>query len=152
MNWVLVGLLLIYPLAELGGAGWIATTTNYIWPLALGVFVLTGTARVLRGERVAWWMHILYLPAMIYAANAEQMCAVLLGIEGLCFLWILFVKKQGKQVLVLAPYLLIGLAEFLFILKCPGTRRERMRRLQIICRIMKCTIWSTRRILDLWIP
>ncbi len=119
-NWVLVGLLLIYPLAELGGAGWIATTTNYIWPLALGVFVLTGTARVLRGERVAWWMHILYLPAMIYAANAEQMCAVLLGIEGLCFLWILFVKKQGKQVLVLAPYLLIGLAEFLFILKCPG--------------------------------
>ena len=57
-NWILIGLLLIYPLAELGGAGWIATTTNYIWPLALGVFVLTGTARVLRGERVAWWMHL----------------------------------------------------------------------------------------------
>lgn len=119
-NWILTGLLLIYPLSELGGAGWIATTTNYIWPLALGIFVLTGTARVFRGEKIAWWLHLLYVPAVVYAANAEQMCAVLLGIEGLGILWLIFTGKQGKRWLLLMPYLLICGAEFLFIMKCPG--------------------------------
>lgn len=119
-NWVLVSLILIYPLNDLWSAGWIATTTNYIWPLALGTFAMTGIAKVFRGEKIKWWAYVCYIPAALYAANAEQMCAVMLGIYTLCILYLLFIKKQGKQWVVLVPFLFICGAEFVFIMTCPG--------------------------------
>ncbi len=119
-NWILVGLILIYPLSELGGAGWIATTTNYIWPLALGTFVFSGTAKVFRGEKIQWWLYLLYIPALLYAANAEQMCAVMLGLEALTILYLIVTKKQGNHWVILLPFLFICIAEFLFIMTCPG--------------------------------
>ena len=52
INWLVVSLILIYPLKDLDTAGWIATTTNYIWPLALGMLALTGVSYVLQGKNV----------------------------------------------------------------------------------------------------
>ena len=32
-RWFVTGLVLLYPFADMASAGWIATTTNYLWPL-----------------------------------------------------------------------------------------------------------------------
>ncbi len=32
-RWFVAGLVLLYPFADMASAGWIATTTNYLWPL-----------------------------------------------------------------------------------------------------------------------
>lgn len=119
-NWILVSLILIYPLNDLWSAGWIATTTNYIWPLALGTFAMMGIAKVFRGEKIKWWVYACYVLAALYAANAEQMCAVMLGIYALCILYLLLTKKQGKRWIVLVPFLFICGVELLFIMTCPG--------------------------------
>lgn len=121
INWLVVSLILIYPLKDLDTAGWIATTTNYIWPLALGMLALTGVSYVLQGKKVPLPLFILSLPAMLYAANAEQMCAVICGI---CFVGILycifFARRKVADFWQLIVWLVFGAAELLFILKCPG--------------------------------
>ena len=38
-RWFVTGLVLLYPFADMASAGWIATTTNYLWPL-WGVLVI----------------------------------------------------------------------------------------------------------------
>lgn len=121
INWLVVSLVLIYPLKDLDTAGWIATTTNYIWPLALGMFALTGVSFVLQEKKVPLSLFLLSLPAMLYAANAEQMCAVICGI---CFIGILycifFAKRNVSTWWQLIVWLLFGVAQLVFILRCPG--------------------------------
>lgn len=121
INWLVVSLVLIYPLKDLDTAGWIATTTNYIWPLALGMFALTGVSFVLQEKKVPLPLFLLSLPAMLYAANAEQMCAVICGI---CFIGILycifFAKRNVSTWWQLIVWLLFGVAQLVFILRCPG--------------------------------
>lgn len=121
INWLVVSLVLIYPLKDLDTAGWVATTTNYIWPLALGMFALTGVSLVLQKKKVPLPLFIMSLPAMFYAANAEQMCAVIFGI---CFVGILycifFAKRKVSTWWQLIVWTVFSLGELLFIFTCPG--------------------------------
>ena len=41
---MLVAMILIYPIMQMNSAGWAATTINYIWPMALGLFSLATIA------------------------------------------------------------------------------------------------------------
>ena len=38
MNIMILWLILLYPVDRMAGAGWAATTVNYVWPLSLGLF------------------------------------------------------------------------------------------------------------------
>lgn len=83
-----VGFLLMYPLWDLRTAGWIATSANYTWVLALGVFSLHGAVRVYYGKKTPVLLAVLYILAACYGANMEQMCAVLLAVN--------FLAKIGR--------------------------------------------------------
>lgn len=126
INWMVVSFVLIYPLKDLGTAGWIATTTNYIWPLALGMFALTGLARIFQNKKIPLWLFLCYIPAMIYAANMEQMCAVMLGVYFLSGVYLVFMKKYRKAWWQLAFWFLLCAAEFLFIMTCPGNAARKV--------------------------
>ena len=117
---MLAGLILLYPLSDLTAAGWIATTTNYIWPLALGMFAMTGIVDVFLHKKTPVWRLLLFIPAMLYAANAEQMCAVLFGIYTLCMLYLFFTKRSVKDWWQLFIGWGICILELLFIMTCPG--------------------------------
>ena len=93
----IVGILLLYPMWDLRTAGWIATSVNYSWPLALGVFSLHGTARTFRGQKTSVYMWILYSLAALYAANMEQMAAVLFGINFCAAVCFALEKRPWKQ-------------------------------------------------------
>ena len=49
-RWFVTGLVLLYPFADMASAGWIATTTNYLWPL-WGVLVIGMVLKQLRCGR-----------------------------------------------------------------------------------------------------
>lgn len=120
IRWMVVGLLLIYPLKDFATAGWIATTMNYTWPLALGLFCMTGIVRNYRNEKNHWWLIVLYFSAAFYAANVEQMCAVMLGVYTLSVLYFCIKKRNIREWWSLILIWLISIMEFIFIMTCPG--------------------------------
>lgn len=66
-TWLLVCLLWLYPWWYLSTAGWVATTMNYLWPLAGLCLAFVSLAGY--GGR---WGAVLGLIGPVYAVNAEQ--------------------------------------------------------------------------------
>ncbi len=117
---LVTGFLLIYPMWDLRTAGWIATSVNYTWPLALGVFSLHGTVRAFYKQSTPVFLWPLYAAAALYGANMEQMAAVLLTIN-LCAVLYCVLEKTSVRIYGSALIgLVIAAAEFIFILACPG--------------------------------
>ena len=124
-RWIIVLLWLMYPFWEMSSAGWIATTVNYCWPLALGVFSMTIIARMFRGQPIRWYHGLSSALALLYAANAEQMCVVLFAVFGCALLYQLKTKRaSAKATGLLAVLFAIVVAELLFILTCPGNQNR----------------------------
>ena len=112
-------LVLLYPLERMSSAGWAATTVNYIWTLALGLFSFISIRKAYDGEKINIFSGILYALACIYACNQEQVCVVLFVTYLLST--ILLTIRDKKKV---SPYLYIqtvlSLLSLIFILTTPG--------------------------------
>lgn len=117
-RWFVAGLVLLYPFADMASAGWIATTTNYLWPL-WGVLVIGMVLKQLRcGRKVPVWEAVAALLACAYAGSQEQVAVLLfllLGMEVLHYI----LEKRMKQPLL---YALCGIdiISLVYILSCPG--------------------------------
>ena len=120
MNWIIVGFILLYPISELSSAGWITTLSVYVWPLAFGVYALTAIMRIHRGEKIPWYTWILLLLAELYAANMEQMCAILV-VFFFCA-WLYYLTRKKHFVFGFFLMTLIPAAELCFSLTCPGNK------------------------------
>lgn len=120
MNWIVIGFVLLYPVGEMSSAGWSATMTVYIWPLAFGLYALTILARIHREECIRPHTWILTILAACFAANNEQMCMILFPafLIGLLYEW--KQKKHGAPALLIL--LFVTTAALLFALTCPGNK------------------------------
>lgn len=118
LNWIIVLCVLAFPITSMSTAGWIATTLNYSWPLALGLFALLPLVRRIQRKKSKLALDILSFPALLFAANHEQMCAVMLAICGLLSLY-LWIRDKKFPWLSALQAVLCG-ASMLFILTCPG--------------------------------
>lgn len=118
VNWAIVLLVLAFPFKTMDTAGWMATTLNYSWPLALGLFALLPLANHVKRKKTPLWMTILSFPALLFAANQEQMCAVLLAVSGVVtlYLW----RRDKKIPWLFAAQVVLCAASMIFILTCPG--------------------------------
>ncbi len=106
------------PLASLCSAGWITTTTNYLWPLALGTVALRPLKRWLLGQD-CHLSELVFCPlCALYAANMEQTAAILLGVYLAVGVY-LFVKKRRLPLFYFVMLALIGLSLWA-ILASPG--------------------------------
>ena len=74
-------------------AGFIATTVNYLWPIAFGLFSLMSVKKTYFNEKNSLIYKIISIPLLVYATNMQQMCAVLLGVF-LCFNIYLWFNKR----------------------------------------------------------
>lgn len=119
MNWIILCLVLIYPLDRMSSAGWGATTINYIWPLALSLFSMIPIRKIIDGKKIKWYMYPIYSIALLYAGNQEQTCMITFAVYAL-FTIILIVrdKKKINPFMIIQTLLLI--ASLIFILTCPG--------------------------------
>ena len=86
-------IILLYPLHEMKSAGWYATTLNYLWPLALGLFSFIPIKNKLIEKKEKRYMYPLYILSIIFACNQEQMCAVVLSFY---IIFDIYLYKKGK--------------------------------------------------------
>ncbi len=117
-RWFVTGLVLLYPFADMASAGWIATTTNYLWPL-WGVLVIGMVLKQFRcGRKVPVWEVAAALLACAYAGSQEQAAVLLLLLFGMEVLHYIS-EKCMKQPLL---YALCGIdiISLVYILSCPG--------------------------------
>lgn len=119
---MLVFMILAYPLNVMASAGWAATTVNYMWPLATGLFALIPIKKIWDGEKIKPYQYVLYTASLIFSGNVEISCAILVGAYVLYT--ILYIIKNKK----VHPYLIIQnviiLASLIFILTCPGNHER----------------------------
>lgn len=108
----------VIPMDSLCSAGWITTTTNYLWALILGLVAIRPLKHWLSDEKCARWEYPISLLCIFYAANMEQMGAILLGTYLVMGLYLLAEKKK-LPVFYIVQLLLIILS-LLFILSAPG--------------------------------
>ena len=117
-NYLLVCLACIYPFIDMRTAGWIATTMNYIWPLAFGLYAMLSIKKILNGELLKTRDYVLNVLFILYAANHEQMGSLLAGF------FVFFSVYQGivqkKLHWFLALQAVISIASVVFILTAPG--------------------------------
>lgn len=124
VHWVAIMLVLsIQPLLLEGGAGYCATATNYYWTSVLAVFAmipvkcaLTGKEKDTSRKAVA-----VYSLALVYAANLEQVCVVLIMFMGGVTIFLLY-KKEFP--LIIKVYDILLVLELIFILTCPGNSKR----------------------------
>ncbi len=115
---ILFTLIWFVPMETVKDAGWISTTLNNLWPLALGLVALRPIRHLLAGEQCPKWEYFACPPCLLYGANAE-LCGALLLASYLAFGAYLFLSKKR-----LSPfYLLLTLmaaASVAFALTAPG--------------------------------
>lgn len=122
ISWCVIGLILLYPIADMSSAGWIATTGNYMWPLALGLIGYLPLVDFWERGNTSGVKLFFGVIAFVFSCNVEQMCVLNL----LLIIWCLFIwikdRKEGKgYVLILS---LINIASLFFILLSPGNEKR----------------------------
>ena len=115
---MLVFMIFVYPITSMSGAGWAATTVNYMWPLAAALFALIPIKKIWDGEKIKFWQYPLYTIALIFAGNAEQTCAILLGTYLLFNIFMIMKNKKIHPFMIIQTVLII--TSLMFILTCPG--------------------------------
>ncbi len=81
---------MMYQAIAMRSAGWIATTINYSWIVAMGRYMYLIIQRIRRGEYVSKMSYGLAILASLFATNHEQ-------INGMMLLEDLQKKKLKKQ-------------------------------------------------------
>ena len=127
---MLVFMILTYPITLMNGAGWAATTVNYMWPLATCLFALIPIRKIWDGEKIKFWQYPLYVIALIFSANAEQTCAILLGTYLLFAILMIIKNKKIHPFMVIQTLLII--ASLIFILTCPGNAVRTMQEAEAV--------------------
>lgn len=110
-------LFFLYPMYQMSGAGWYATSINYLWPFACGLFSMIPIRKVLDGEKIKISSCPLYVISLLFACNQEQMCAIVFSFY-LLFVFYFFVKNKNNAFLWVMLFL--SICSLLFILTCPG--------------------------------
>lgn len=117
-------ILLIYPFQSFSEAGWYATTLNYVWPLAFGLYGLSFISRILSKVDISIMQQIMALLSTLYATNQEQMCALYIGFYGLFIFYCLYKHiKLPKFVYILFAISLLMLGYHAF---CPGNANRKL--------------------------
>ncbi len=117
---ILFALLFTVPLYSLHSAGWITTTVNYLWPLSLGLVAMRPAKHFFCGEKCAGWECAICPLCLVYAADLEQMCAILSGVYLLCGVHALAEKKKPSVLCCVQAGLIVLMLCLIWL--CPGNR------------------------------
>ena len=114
-------LLCAFPFSIMAQTGWIATTTNYLWVIALGLYAINRMLQAgLHGQSLSGREILLSALSIFYCASFESMAAILFLVE----LGLLLYCKKEKRKCPAVVFLCMGLTILflLYILSCPGNR------------------------------
>ena len=117
--WMILCLILIYPIYKVASCDWGAGTINYTWILAMLLFACIPIRRIIDGEKIKKWMYLIYSLALIFACNQEQACMIAFGIYFVFTLLEFFKNKKKVHPFMIVQCILIILS-LIFIATCPG--------------------------------
>ena len=116
-NSIICTSILLFPIFMLESAGWIATTISYVWPVAFGlVAFLPFTWKRIRIP----YCYLLLIP-LCFAANAEQMCCVLLALAIIISGYKFLNKEKFPLIYAFLCFTICSLF-LLSSLTCPGNQ------------------------------
>lgn len=120
---LIVIIIVLFPFGIFCEAGWYATTLNYVWPLAFGLYGLSYITRIITKENITNLQKILLILATIYATNQEQMCALYVGFYGLFIIYCL-IKHIHIPIFV---YVIIAISLIMlgYHALCPGNANRK---------------------------
>ena len=79
LDYILALSLCAYPFSTMAQTGWIATTTNYLWVVSLGLFVINQMLKVgILDEKISFIKLMLTYMAALYCASYETITIFLL--------------------------------------------------------------------------
>lgn len=116
-NLIIATLFLSYPLNDFLEVGWIATSCNYLWVVALLVYCFYVVYRMGSGEKLRKGEYIISYIACLYATNQEQGAALAVGFYTVFSMYFLWKKIALKP---LFPYYMITILNFVNHLVCPA--------------------------------
>lgn len=111
-------IIMLIPFRMYGETGWCATTLNYLWPIAMGLYTLTSIKLIFRNEKITILKKITFVLSALYASNQEQMCAILFGFF-IIYSYIYYVKNKQISFFMLT-ILVIIIIMLVFSISCPG--------------------------------
>src|SRR5574344_473260 len=117
-KWLIVSLLLLYPFMDMSGAGWAASTMNYFWCFALGLYAFIPVKKILTNDKVKIYEYIISIIVLFYAVNQEQMACLVFGFAIVFMIY--YIYKNKKINWYLLWLIIMGLAGVLNALICPG--------------------------------
>ena len=117
LKWLICIITLLIPASCYGGAGWAATSINYIWPLVLGILACIPIKKNFENEKITVSEKIISILSLIIATNQEQVAGILSIFYGLTLIVNIIKKKKNNWILICA---LITLLSLVFIFTCPG--------------------------------
>lgn len=115
---LLIILIALIPLSYYQSAGFIATTLNYIWPLAFGLYSLTKTKKIFENLKLTPLEIILAILGGLFASNSETMSLILFGFNLIFFIQYYLKNKTFSKYISLM--MLITIASIIFHATCPG--------------------------------
>lgn len=118
MMYILLGLLLLYPLEDMATAGWIATTTNALWPLACAFYGLTVLVKIEQERKIRAVEYVTMFFAILYATNMEQIDVIYIALLIPIILYYYLVKKKLYPILFVQ--LLANIINIMIVCLCPG--------------------------------
>lgn len=110
-------LVLFFPMKLLTSAGYVATSTNYVWTTTAFLVILLGI-KWSENKKISAPFYIIWTLALLYAGNQEQICAISIMV----FVGMLIRNKIFKQKLngILIYGLIIECISLIFVMTAPG--------------------------------
>lgn len=124
ITFFLMLVIMLYPFGTFGVAGWYATTLNYVWPLALGLYGLSYIIQIISNEKISIAQQISYVVASLYAINQEQMCALFVGFYALFMIYSLVKHKKVSilaYIILVLSFIMLG-----YHALCPGNELRKV--------------------------
>lgn len=118
----LFAMMWITPILALRGAGWVTTTTNYLWPLSFGLVALRPLKHLLCKEKCPTWEYLAVPLCVVYSANLEQMAAILLGAYLVVGFYQVVRGRKLSAFYFVCIFLVVGM--LCLILSCPGNQNR----------------------------
>ena len=113
-------LMLLFPIDYMASAGYIATTTNYIYTTMAILIAIIPLKAIAEGKTVTNLQHAGAILAMVYAINHDQAAVVVLLGLLLWFCYELFAKSNKTLKQYLLIYFIIAVVIFLIMFFMPG--------------------------------
>lgn len=144
MNWCAAAGVLMYPFHDMGSAGWITTTVNYLFPIWGMFFVGLLIKKMIMQEKISTGEAIAAIPVCLIASSHEQVAVILFVVFLLYGIYMWCQKRPGqgrvfgrsawsevigrntddgakkRNLIVLAELLTANLVTLVSIILCPG--------------------------------